>query len=261
MKIALVSLNQKWEDKYSNLASCETLIRKASAFQPDLIVFPEMTLTGFSMNTRETAEMADTSQSVEAFRVLAKDFGVGLIIGVVFNRDKKSGNCAIFINRTGEVLATYQKIHPFSFSGEDEFFDAGHEISQVNFESLSIGLTICYDLRFPELYSALAVGSDLIVNIANWPAIRLEHWVTLLKARAIENQIFIVGVNRSGKDDKGLEYVKSSMIIKPNGDMLGPLHSDEEIDIFDIDINFTIDLKQRFSTTQDRKPKFYKSIL
>jgi omega-amidase len=261
MKIALVSLNQQWEDKSTNLVTCEALIEKARAFQTDLVIFPEMTLTGFSMNTSKTAELPSTSQSVAAFRALARSYGLGIIAGVVFNKGKKSGNCAIFINRTGEIIGTYQKVHPFSFSGEDKFFDAGQEITRVDFESLVVGLTICYDLRFPELYSALGAGSDLIVNIANWPAKRLDHWNTLLRARAIENQIFIVGVNRTGKDMNGLEYVQSSVIINSDGEVLRPFFSEGVLDIFDVDTDFTKVLKQNFSSTKDRNLDFYKSIL
>ena len=124
-----------------------------------------------------------------------------------------------------------------------------------------VGLTICYDLRFPELYSALGAGSDLIVNIANWPAKRLDHWNTLLRARAIENQIFIVGVNRTGKDMNGLEYVQSSVIINSNGEVLRPFFSEGALDIFDVDTDFTKVLKQNFSSTKDRNLDFYKSIL
>jgi predicted amidohydrolase len=126
---------------------------------------------------------------------------------------------------------------------------------------MKIGLTICYDLRFPEIHSALGKQCDLIINIANWPAKRIDHWNTLLKARAIENQLFMIGVNRIGIDDKGIEYVKSSQVINPNGELLSPVLSEVELDFFDINTEFTSKFRQTFSTTQDRKSDLYKSIL
>lgn len=126
---------------------------------------------------------------------------------------------------------------------------------------MTIGLTICYDLRFPELYSALGKQCDLIINIANWPARRIDHWHALLKARTIENQIYIVGVNRISKDGKGLEYVKSSQVVNPNGELLNPDMSEDVVDIVDIDPEYVGQFKKILSTTQDRKLTFYKSIL
>jgi omega-amidase len=261
MIIALVSLNQKWEDKSANLLSCETLIKRAKRFQADLVIFPEMTLTGFSMNTAEIAEKFGESESVEAFRALAREYGLGIIVGIVLKKNTKPGNYAVFIDKSGEIACTYQKIHPFSFAGESDHFEAGREITRVDFESMNLGLTICYDLRFPELYSALGTNSDLIVNIANWPAKRRHHWDILLRARAIENQIFIVGVNRTGKDIAGLVFAKSSQIIGPNGENVEPIYSEEEIDIFEMNKEFTHNFKLGFSTVRDRNPEFYKSIL
>ena len=131
----------------------------------------------------------------------------------------------------------------------------------VDFGLLKIGVTICYDLRFPEIYSALGAKSDLIVNIANWPTKRIEHWTTLLRARAIENQVYIAGVNRIGTDQNSLEYVKSSIAVNPNGEILKPIYSEKELDIYEIDKDVLSEFKTRFSTTQDRNPAFYKSIL
>ena len=261
MLVALASLNQRWEDKSANFVSCENLIQKAKAHRAELIIFPEMTLTGFSMNIKETAEEIDNSYTVKAFRELSKRFNIGVIFGVVFRQHEKATNNSIFMGNAGEFLANYKKIHPFSLSGENEYFEAGEEILFVDFGLLRIGLTICYDLRFPEIYSALGVKSELIVNIANWPAKRIDHWITLLKARAIENQIYVAGVNRIGIDNNGLEYMKSSMIFNPNGEIMIPVYSEEQLDIYDINSEMALKFRSEFSTTQDRKPNFYKSIL
>ena len=260
MKIALISLNQIWENKDENLDLCKKNIENASSLNVDLIIFPEMTLTGFSTNIQQISENAEHSETIENFSNLAKKFNVAIIFGVVIKDKEKALNKSIFIDKKGKLVGDYSKIHPFSFAGEDKYFNAGNKLVNVNFENLNIGLTICYDLRFPELYSLLSKTSDLIINIANWPAKRIDHWNTLLKARAIENQIFIVGVNRTGIDGNKLEYVESSNIFNANGEKL-EFAKNHEMKIYEIDINWTKDFKTNFNTTNDRKIEFYKEIL
>lgn len=261
MRIALVSLNQAWENKELNIKTCRSHIQRAKTQGVELVIFPEMTLTSFSMNTSTTAEDRYSSRTVELFKELANEFQVAIIFGVVFRDSDKATNNALMVDRAGSIKGIYRKIHPFSFAGEDKVFNGGNEICVVKLEPMTVGLTICYDLRFPEIYSALGKQCDLIINIANWPARRVDHWYALLRARAIENQIFIVGVNRIGTDAKGLEYVKSSQVISPDGELLSPIISENEHDVFDIDPEYIAKFKQSFSTTQDRKPHLYKSIL
>jgi omega-amidase len=261
MLIALASLNPSWENKTENLLACGQHFRKAKSLNAELIIFPEMTLTGFSMNIGVTAEEKDSSPTFNSFSELSSKYEIGVVYGVVFRQNLKATNNAIFLNKSGEIIGLYKKIHPFSFSGEDKYFEGGEEILSVSFGSLRIGVTICYDLRFPEIYSALGVTSDLIINIANWPEKRIEHWITLLKARAIENQVFIAGVNRIGNDQNSLDYVRSSIVVKPNGDVLEPKFSIGNLDIFEIDQSFISKLRSQFSTTQDRRPDLYKRIL
>ena len=225
MRLALVSLLQAWENKDANFSSCRAFVQKAKAHGAELVVFPEMTLTAFSMNTVDTAEDPSDSKSVELFRCLAHEFHVSIVFGVVFRHGGKSTNNAIWVDANGLVLGSYTKIHPFSFSGEDRFFAGGDEICAISQASYTIGMTVCYDLRFPEIYAALGVHCDLIINIANWPARRIDHWNVLLRARAIENQLFLVGVNRTGLDGNGLDYVHSSMVIDPNGVPLQPVYA------------------------------------
>lgn len=260
MKIVLVSLNQFWEDKNKNLSLCENYIKNASSKKLDLIIFPEMTLTGFSNNISFIAENFENSETIKQFSNFAKEFNISVIFGVVIEDNKKALNKCLFIDNFGNVVSDYSKIHPFSFAGEDKYFNAGNKLSMVEFKNFKIGLTICYDLRFPELYSSLAKDCDLIINIANWPSKRVEHWNTLLKARAIENQIFMVGVNRTGIDGNGLEYVESSNIFNANGEEL-EFEKYEDMKIYDVDVNFTKEFKNKFNTVNDRKIEFYKEIL
>lgn len=259
MRVALISLNQAWEDKARNTQAVRAFVERAKAQGAELVIFPEMTLTAFSMNIQNTSEDASTSATVRLFQDIAVEFDVAIVFGVVFRDGDKALNMAVTVDSAGLVKMRYAKIHPFSFAGEDKAFNGGTEICYAQLGAMTIGLTICYDLRFPEVYSALAGHCNLVINIANWPARRVDHWNALLKARAIENQIFIVGVNRSGVDGNGLQYVKSSQVLNPNGEPLSSVISDSEFDVFDIDPEYIGKFKQTFSTTQDRKPALYKS--
>lgn len=261
MRVALVSLDQAWEDKDLNINVCRSFVQKAKEQNAELVIFPEMTLTSFSMNTTVTAEDSASSRTVEFFKKLANEFQVAVVFGVVLQDGDKATNNALMIDSSAIIRSIYSKIHPFTFAGEDKAFNGGSEIGFAKLGSMTIGLTVCYDLRFPEIYSALGKQCNLIINIANWPARRVDHWNALLKARAIENQIFMVGVNRTGVDGNGLEYIKSSQVINPNGELLRPVISEGELDIFDVDPEYVGKFKQTFCTTQDRKPMLYKSFL
>ncbi len=261
MKIAVVSLDQVWEDKEANLKICKEYIRTASQQKVDLIIFPEMTLSGFSTNIELIAEDKKENLTIENFSKLAKKYSIAMIFGVVIKDREKALNQAVFLDNKGKVIAKYNKIHPFSFAGEDRYFNAGEQLGICNFQDYKIGLSICYDLRFPELYSAMAKECDAIVNIANWPKKRVVHWNALLKARAIENQVFIVGVNRVGIDGNGLQYQESSEVYNANGESLKPENTYKNMKIYTVDRKFTEEFKQKFNTTNDRKPNFYKEII
>lgn len=260
MKLAAASLNQNWENKSRNLDICREYIQKASSLNVDLIIFPEMTLTGFSNNIYLIAENYEKPETILKFSKLAKEFNIAIVFGVVIKNEMKALNKSIFVDNHGNVIGDYSKIHPFSFSSEDRFFISGDRLCIVKFKDLNIGLTICYDLRFPELYSALAKESDIIINIANWPKKRVDHWNTLLKARAIENQIFMIGVNRIGVDGNGLEYIESSQVFDANGQGL-KFEISGDMKLFDIDKAFTKSFKDYFNTINDRKVELYKEIL
>jgi omega-amidase len=262
MNIALVSLDQVWEDKIANLKQCDSYIKKSSENGVDLIIFPEMTLTGFSMNATLIGEQEECSNTVDEFKKLAKKYCIAIVFGVVFHGQNRDTNNLIFITKNGRLGSKYAKIHPFSYSGEDKVYKGGNEISTQSFMDADIGLTICYDLRFPELYSALGVTCDMVINISNWPKKRINHWKTLLKARAIENQYFCIGVNRTGVDGNGLKYEDSSVIYNANGELLEPRNIGNKISVFSVDKNWTKSFKKTFKTTQDRRlslySKFYK---
>ena len=161
----------------------------------------------------------------------------------------------------GVLLTTYTKIHPFSYANEDAHYQAGNNLKKVNIGGATIGLTICYDLRFPELYQGYSKDCQVLLNIANWPERRVTHWKALIKARAIENQVFVVGVNRIGKDGNSLQYVASSEIVSPYGEELKGVSLSEEVAVYEIDLGEVAQYRKEFPVKNDRKITLYKDIL
>ena len=261
MKIALISLDQKWEDKPHNLARCIDIVARAAQLGAELVIFPEMTLTGFTMNAKSIAESFDDSASLRSFSEISKENGLWIIAGIVFTAGEKSENTLVAFSPKGIVEARYTKIHPFSFAGEDQYFCPGRDLSKVQLPEFNVGLSICYDLRFPELYSALAKDCEAIINIANWPKRRVKHWRALLKARAIENQIYVIGVNRIGVDGNQLEYEHSSLIVNANGEFIDPIVLDGELGIYLMSRQILDDFRRGFSTRQDRLPELYRQLI
>ena len=262
MKVALVSLNQSWENKADNKQKVgETLALIAEhCTNTDLVVYPEMTLTGFTMESQKVKEDELSSETITFFKEQAKKYKVSIAFGVVLSKGEKATNNLVVVSEQG-VLATYAKIHPFSYAGEDNYYQAGDELKKLTIGGATIGLTICYDLRFPELYQAYSKDCSVILNIANWPERRVSHWRALNKARAIENQVFMIAVNRIGTDGKGLQYVFSSHIVSPYGEELKGTSLSEEVVVYDLNLEEVAQYRAEFPVKNDRKITLYKDIL
>ncbi len=226
MKIALVQFSPAWENTEENISKLDTLLE--SLTDETLVIFPEMTLTGFTMHSTEFAEEIDGKgflYFIQKSAELKKHFFAGII-------EKDDGgifNSLIHFDDKGLITARYRKIHLFSMSKEDKFYSAGKETIVTKINNVKIGLSICYDLRFPELYRFYAKEKvDIIVNIANWPVQRIEHWKHLLKARAIENQCYMIGVNRTGADPFN-KYNGASAVYDPLGNEIILAGEEEKI--------------------------------
>lgn len=263
MKCALVSLNQLWQDKAANLERCEMFVAQAELEGCDLVVFPEMTLTGYSMEIGKIVEQAASSDTLARFGELAEHYGINIVFGACLAQPEWSMPRNVFCLACPDMSAQvlYEKVHPFSFAGENTVLGAGEHLGLNEVSGMRFGAAICYDLRFPELYSAMATFCDLTITIANWPARRVSHWRTLLQARAIENQCYTIGVNRTGCDGNGLEYVKSSMIVTPEGEIAKPIVTDEEIDIYEIDTGIVARYREIFPTVRDKRYSLYPMLL
>lgn len=256
MRIALVSLDQEWENKAENRRRVLRDVDIAVAAGAELVVFPEMTLTGFTMNSDITGEDPEDSETVKFFKNLAID-RIAIAFGVVHLDAGRGMNKLIVVGQGGNLVASYTKIHSFSYAQENKYFRAGETPVFFVLNGSTIGLTICYDLRFPSLYQALSYNCDVIINIANWPEVRIEHWDTLLRARAIENQIYMVGVNRTGSDGNGLKYERSSQVFGPSGELIQPLLSHGMVDIVELDEALVRETRREFPVLSDRRDDLY----
>lgn len=221
LKITLIQCNQYWEDKEKNLLQFSNLIREIE--ETDLILLPEMFHTSFSMNTTLLSERMSESTALTWLINKAKEKNCAFYTSFIVEENGKYFNRGVFVFPEGNYQ-TYDKRKLFTLTNEDKFFTAGKLQQIVSYKGWKINLQICFDLRFPEISrnksSQNVIDYDLCLYIANWPQKRSLHWKSLLQARAIENQCYLVGLNRVGEDGKGLLYSGDSMVFNPFGEKL-----------------------------------------
>jgi predicted amidohydrolase len=201
MQIVAVQLNMAWEDKSANHQRVRELLASADIQPGALVILPEMFETGFSMHADVVAQ-GEARQGEALLRELAAEYESAVMGGVAGPlQHGVSCNEAVVFDPTGGELARYRKMQPFTLSGEDKCYTRGDSHALFEWQGVKVSPFICYDLRFPELFRPAARdGAELITVIACWPAVRSEHWVRLLQARAIENLACVVGVNRCGEE-------------------------------------------------------------
>ena len=234
MKLALVSLNQHWLNKEKNFIQCCSYAQQASQLGCDLIVFPEMTLTGFAPEVKEIHEREEQSESLEMFSELAEQHNISILFGVsvILKGNVKPSNVVCYAEPNKHVKTIYSKNHLFAHANEDQYFAEGTEQVIFTVADIKFGLAICYDLRFPDLFFAMSAECDAFLVIASWPKERVDDWRALLKARAIENRTMAIGANRTGCDGNGLEYVESTCIYLSSGVDLKPISCSEDMKLF-----------------------------
>ena len=217
MRVYLCQLDIQWENKKENFRKIEDLLTSASVNENSLFVLPELCSTGFSMNAKEVAEEKN-GITFKFLSELAKGRNIWIAAGLGGYDSQGMGlNQATVIGPDGIERGRYTKNYPFSLSNEGQFYRQSSDVLVVDCCDFKLAPIICYDLRFPELFRAAQnKGAELFVVIANWPIKRVDHWVTLLQARAIENQAWVVGVNRAGKDPNHT-YPGRSLVVDPQG--------------------------------------------
>jgi predicted amidohydrolase len=248
IRITLAQVNLLWESPGENLKYLDDKIEKLSE-PTDIIILPETFTSGFSMNPNQLAETMN-GQSVEWMRQIAKRTNAA-ICGSLIIRDKDLFyNRFVFAKPDGEIIH-YDKRHLFSMGGEKSVFTAGNERIIINYLGWRIGLYVCYDLRFP-VWCRNRNDTDLMLFTANWPMSRSIVWNTLLRARAIENQVYVAGVNRIGSDGNGIKYLGESQLINPYGKpIFEPIIEEEDLFSCEISLPELNDFRLKFQVAED----------
>lgn len=255
-KLAVASVQHKivWENPAANFAALKAPIAAAAAGGAQLISLSEMYATGFSMQAEQIAEPLDGPST--AFLVgQAALHGAWLTASIpTIDPDfERPVNQLVVCNPDG-VLGRYNKIHPFSFAGEDEHYCAGTDFLTLTLSGVRVTFFVCYDLRFANEFWTTGPNSDLFVVVANWPKARRHHWTSLLTARAIENQAYVLATNRVGLDGNGLAYAGDSMLIDPLGATLVQGAEAETVLSGVVDAGHVADTRSSFPFLQDRRP-------
>jgi len=231
LKITLVQASQSWEQKQANLNHYEELLH--SIGQTDLIVLPEMFHTGFTMNAVELAEEGEDGVALTWLKKMSHTKNSAFYTSYIAKEDEFYFNRGVFVEPNGKVTH-YDKRKLFTLAAEEKTYKAGKVKSRILYKGWKLQFQICYDLRFPEISRNGMVDHksakfDVLIYVANWPERRNVHWKSLLQARAIENQCYVVGVNRVGVDGKELTYSGDSAVYNANGSMISDILPSQEM--------------------------------
>jgi omega-amidase len=248
ISITLAQVDLYWEDPKKNRDHLTGLLEDLSE-STDIIVLPETFTTGFSMRAQKLAETMD-GPGVAWMKQSAKTFQSAVCGSLIIKDNGRCYNRFIFATPEGDIFH-YDKKHLFSIGGEKKSFSAGSQRKIINYFGWRIGLYVCYDLRFP-VWSRNRSDTDLMIYTANWPMPRNRAWKTLLKARAIENQVYVAGVNRIGSDGNGINYIGQSRLINPLGKyILKPEFPVENLFRAEISLSELEDLRKKFPIADD----------
>ncbi len=258
MKIELIQREIVWEKPEENFAQIESQLASAPPEPGSLVVLAEMFAVGFTLNV-EGAGDSKQGPTCQFMKRLATRFQVAVVGSFPLCRGEgeKGLNRLLAVSPEGELMACYDKIHPFSYGKEADHYVGGRTLTVFEYGGWRICPTICYDLRFPELYrrATLQAGAELFLVVANWPSARREHWRTLLKARAIENQCFVAAVNRIG-DDPNTRYSGDSVVLNCKGELLLDLADRSARESVEIERKDLLDWRQKFPALADATEDF-----
>jgi len=255
MRIALVQMDIETGDPATNLNRAIDFINYSVDLKSDMALLPELFTTGFSTNIPHLTESIN-GKTVDSLRRIAGENNI--IIAGSFPEKYGDGiyNSMPLITPEG-VVGVYRKIHLFGGMDEHRYFQPGSEVGFFHIDEVGVGCMICYDIRFPELARKITLlGADLILVSAEFPDPRMNHWRTLIQARAIENQVFVCAVNRVGRDDSNT-FFGHSMVVSPWGDVIVEGREGEEILIADLDFNEVREARKTLPVLEDRRDDVY----
>jgi predicted amidohydrolase len=261
MKIAAAQIACTLGDVAANVRKMGEFTSRAKEAGADLVVFPEMADTGYAMAVIREQATPWSEGAVPRLQEIAKTFGIGIISGVSERDGGSIYNSQVAVDASGQIVAKYRKTHLFSPPPVEEHkcFTAGDQLASFSIGTLCLGLTICYDLRFPEVYRALACDEETNVFIISsaWPFPRVEHQRVLAAARAIENQSYVILSNRVGKDE-GVSFCGSSAIIDAYGVTIAAASADrEELIVGEVSEEVIKSVRDRMGIFEHRRPELY----
>ncbi len=284
MQVICCQIDVVWEDRRANHQKVREMLAAAEPAPRSLVVLPEMFASGFSMDVAAVAQ-GPQKESEQFMAGLAREHGVYVLGGVVnacaagsapprrageagsvpADRSLPAGagsapadlrrgrNEAVVFDPGGRELARYCKLHPFTAAGEQRHYECGREVVCFGWEGFTVSPFICYDLRFPEAFRVAAGrGAQVLAVLANWPKAREGHWAALLRARAIENQAYVVGVNRCGSDPREA-YSGGSMVVDPQGEVVAAGGIEECIVRAEVDVAAVVEWRKRFPALDDMR--------
>lgn len=258
MRIACLQMNISFGQPQANYENAEKMITEACKEQLDCIILPELWTTGYDLTKLQDIADTKAQEAINFLTAAAKKHSIHIIGGSVANTtDDGILNTMIIINRDGELVHKYSKVHLFQLMDEHLYLAGGKEKGIFILDGNTYGGVICYDIRFPEwIRSHVLSGAEAIFVTAEWPLTRLEHWRTLLMARAIENQCYVIACNRAGEDPNNV-FAGHSMIIDPWGEIVAEASEKEEILFGEIDLSAVKTARSKIPVFTDRKPEFY----
>lgn len=234
LKVAIIQSNLVWENPKQNRKNFTEKIETINGVL-DLIILPEMFTTGFTMNASAVSETMD-GKTISWMQKTASETNAAIMGSLIVSENNKYYNRLLFVEPSGDITH-YNKRHTFTLAGEDKIYDSGTEKVIIDYKGWKICPLICYDLRFP-VWARNTENYDALIYVGNWPKPRILAWDTLLKARAIENMSYCIGVNRVGEDKEHNEYCGHSAVYDVLGNNITPIKPNKEhIEIVDLDKN------------------------
>jgi omega-amidase len=260
MRVALLQMDIVLGEPEENRRRAEARIRAAAAGGASLVVLPEMWTTGYCLDRIAALADRDLEPTAGLLSSLAKELGIWLVGGSIANRgaDGRVRNTALAHGPDGTLLATYEKVHLVPMMNEHLWLAPGDRVVTFSLAGVTAGLSICYDLRFPELFRQMALaGAHLLFVPAEWPSARLHHWRILLQARAVENQCYVIACNRVGRDSDNA-FPGHSTVISPWGEVLAEGEAEEATVTATIDVHAVSGIRERVPVFRDRRPDLYR---
>lgn len=262
LRLALLQMHIEAGNPEANFAKLTTMLEEAVAHseKPDVIMFPEMWNTGYALTEIRAIADSDGKRTKAFLSAFSKKHQVHIIGGSIAElKEDKVLNTIYAFDREGNVVADYSKIHLFRLMEEEKYLAAGDKLGKLEIEGAGAGMMICYDIRFPELARRLAIeGAKLLFVPAEWPHPRLHHWRTLLTARAIENQMYVIACNRTGSSGES-HFFGHSIVLDPWGETISEAGEEETILYADIDLALVDSVRTKIPVFEDRRPSIYEA--